>query len=119
MPRDCFLPFFRSFVLHCCILVSQQELHGFYKGLSMNGADMGAWCQLFFDNLGTLLGVLIAVQDMENFGVSRGVINETVFGKIVPGVGISLLVGNVYYSWQAIRLTNKFGRQYTGKFSVY
>jgi AGZA family xanthine/uracil permease-like MFS transporter len=93
----------------------QHELHGFYKGLSMNGADMGAWCQLFFDNLGTLLGVLIAVQDMENFGVSRGVINETVFGKIVPGVGISLLVGNVYYSWQAIRLTNKFGRQYTAQ----
>ncbi len=28
-------------------------------------------------------------------------------------VGVTLFTGNIYYSWQAIRLTNLHGRQYT------
>lgn len=47
--------------------------------------------------------------------VDIGVINDVVFGKIVPGVGITLVIGNVYYSWQAVRLTNTWGRQYTAQ----
>ena len=30
-------------------------------------------------------------------------------------VGVTLFAGNVYYSWQAIRLTNLHGRQYTAQ----
>jgi hypothetical protein len=30
-------------------------------------------------------------------------------------VGVTLSAGNVYYSWQAIRLTNLHGRQYTAQ----
>lgn len=81
----------------------------------MTGGDIGATTQLFFDNLSTLLGALFAIQNMSNFGVSRGVIDDVVFGKIVPGVGITLVIGNLYYSWQAIRLSNKYGRQYTAQ----
>lgn len=84
----------------------------------MTGGDWGSLSQLFFDNLSTLLGALFAVQALTNFGgisVSQDVMNEYVWGKIVPGVGVTLLVGNIYYSWQAIRLTNSCGRQYTAQ----
>ncbi len=81
----------------------------------MTGGDWGSFTQLFFDNLSTLLGALFAIQSMTNFGVSRSVIDEIIFGRIVPGVGITLVLGNVYYSWQAIRLTNRHGRQYTAQ----
>ena len=81
----------------------------------MSGGDLGSLSQLFFDNLSTLLGALFAIQNMEGFGVSRSVLDNTIFGKIVPGVGVTLVVGNIYYSWQAIRLTNHYGRQYTAQ----
>lgn len=92
-----------------------QEIQAFYRGISMTGGDLGSLSQLFFDNLSTLLGALFAVQNMENFGVSRSVIDGVVWGRLVPGVGVTLFVGNIYYSWQAIRLTNKWGRQYTAQ----
>jgi adenine/guanine/hypoxanthine permease len=41
--------------------------------------------------------------------------NEYLWGKIVPGVGLSLLIGNLFYSWQAIRMTVKYKRQYTAQ----
>jgi len=79
---------------------------------------LGSLSQLFFDNLSTLLGALFAVQGLTNEGeisVSQATMDEYVWGKIVPGVGITLVIGNLYYSWQAIRLTNKHGRQYTAQ----
>jgi adenine/guanine/hypoxanthine permease len=98
--------------------VSQQELGDFKNGLSLTGGDLGSLAQLFFDNLSTLLGALFALQGLTNMGdisVSQTTMDEYVWGKIVPGVGITLVVGNVYYSWQAIRLTNAYGRQYTAQ----
>lgn len=88
-------------------LVIFQCLTTFKNGLTLTGGDLGSLGQLFFDNLSTLLGALFAVQDLVGFGVSPDVMNNIVFGRIVPGVGITLVAGNVYYSWQAIRLTNK------------
>jgi hypothetical protein len=82
------------------------ELYSFKAGLTLSGGDVGSLFQLFFDNLSTLLGALFAVQALTTFGdiaVSQDVMNEYVWGKIVPGVGITLVVGNIYYSWQAIR----------------
>jgi adenine/guanine/hypoxanthine permease len=81
----------------------------------MTGGDCGSLSQLFFDNLSTLLGALFATQGLLSNGVSQDVMNEYIWGRIVPGVGITLFLGNVYYSWMAIRLTNKHGRQYTAQ----
>lgn len=95
-----------------------QELLAFKNGLSMSGGDWGSLSQLFFDNLSTLLGALFAVQGLSNMGpisVSKAVMDEYVWGRIVPGVGVTLLLGNIYYSWQAIRVTNHCGRQYTAQ----
>lgn len=86
---------------------------------SMTPGDWGCLTQLFFDNLSTLLGALFAIQGLANVGeginADLGLINYYIFGKIVPGVGVTLLTGNVYYSWQASRLTNRWGRQYTAQ----
>jgi AGZA family xanthine/uracil permease-like MFS transporter len=49
---------------------------------------------------------------MTNFGVSRSVIVKSSLEGLSE-VGIALCLGNIYYSWQAIRLTNRHGRQYT------
>lgn len=81
----------------------------------MTTGDWGCLTQLFFDNLGTLLGALFAIQDMSNFGAPVEDINQVVWGKIVPGVGLTLIVGNAYYTWQAIRLTKAWGRPYTAQ----
>ncbi len=84
----------------------------------MTPADWGCLCQLFFDNLSTLLGALFAIQGLANLddiSADLSMVNYYIFGKIVPGVGVTLLAGNIYYAWQASRLTNRWGRQYTAQ----
>ena len=94
------------------------ELVDFYRGFTMTPGDWGSLTQLFFDNLSTLLGALFAVQAINNFAAPTDItteINNVVWGKIVPGVGFTLCLGNIYYSWMAIRLTKKYGRPYTAQ----
>jgi adenine/guanine/hypoxanthine permease len=91
------------------MLLLIQGLSTFWNGISMTGGDWGSLTQLFFDNLSTLLGALFALQNLGNasvFGeiaVSSETMNEVVWGKIVPGVGMTMVIGNLYYTWQAIR----------------
>lgn len=92
-----------------------QHLKDFREGYTMTAGDWGALTQLFFDNLSTLLGALFAIQDMANFGAPTEEINNVVWGRIVPGVGMTMVAGNAYYTWQAIRLTKTWGRPYTAQ----
>ncbi|VEU39659.1 unnamed protein product [Pseudo-nitzschia multistriata] len=98
--------------------IVQDEVVSLKDGFTMSGGDWGSFTQLFFDNLGTLLGALYAIQGLSYMGdisVSEDVMNDIVWGKIAPGVGLTLVIGNLYYTWQAIRLTNKYKRQYTAQ----
>src|SRR5262249_45624212 len=36
--------------------------------------------------------------------------DDLLYGRVLPGVAVSLLLGNVFYSWQAIRLARRTGR---------
>lgn len=36
--------------------------------------------------------------------------NELLYGRVLPGAAVSLLVGNVFYSWQAMRIARETGR---------
>jgi hypothetical protein len=63
----------------------------------------------------TLLGAVYDVQRMKTFGVPDDDMNQLVWGRIVPGFGVTVLVGNVYDTWQASRLTNMWGRPYTAQ----
>lgn len=51
-------------------------LQGMFRYLSFYSQDWGCMTQLFFDNASTLLGVLAAVYNMENFGVPGDIIDE-------------------------------------------
>jgi AGZA family xanthine/uracil permease-like MFS transporter len=35
---------------------------------------------------------------------------ELIYGRILPGVAISFLVGNIFYAWQAVQLAKREGR---------
>jgi hypothetical protein len=92
-----------------------KQLIDFKNGLTMTGGDFGALAQLFFDNLSTLLGALFAIQEMIKFGAPASDVDAVIWGRIVPGVGLTLMLGNMYYTWQAIRVTNSCGRPYTAQ----
>jgi len=66
--------------------------------------DIDGFFGLALDNLVQLLIIV---------GLCRGVLGfseELVYGRILPGAAVSLLVGNLYYAWQAKRLAEREGR---------
>jgi len=96
----------------------KKELLVFKDGLSMSGGDWGSLCQLFFDNLSTLLGSLLLIQSLSDKGdisASKEFTNQLIWGKIAPGVGLSMIFGNLFYTWQGCRSTSHYGRQYTAQ----
>lgn len=44
--------------------------------LSLNSGDWASMTQLFFDNVSTLLGMLVAVHNMTYFGVPTGIVEK-------------------------------------------
>ncbi len=67
--------------------------------------DMSAFWALFADNLANLILIM---------GVSIGVLKippEVVFGRMLPGLGVALLVGLSSYAYMAHRLASKQGRR--------
>lgn len=67
--------------------------------------DWDGFAGLFIDNLLQLL--LIATLCPALCGIPL----EMVAGTIFPGAALSILAGNLFYSWQAARLAAKSGRQ--------
>jgi AGZA family xanthine/uracil permease-like MFS transporter len=59
---------------------------------------------LALDNLIQVLLVLTLCSGVLGFSP------ELVFGRMLPGISASLVVGNVYYAWQARRLASRAGR---------
>ncbi len=66
--------------------------------------DIDGFFALFIDNLLQLM--LIAVLCPMVCGLPL----DLVFGRILPGAAISILVGNIFYGWQARRLMHSTGR---------
>ena len=66
--------------------------------------DIDGFFGLFVDNLLQLM--LIAVLCSKVCGMP----SDIIFGKILPGAALSILFGNLFYAWQARRLTIKTGR---------
>ena len=66
--------------------------------------DLDGWAGLFIDNLIQLLLILSLVPPV--CGIPSGM----VLGRILPGAALSILVGNLFYSWQAHRLAQRTGR---------
>ena len=66
--------------------------------------DIDGFFGLFVDNLLQLM--LIAVLCTKVCGMPP----ELVYGRILPGAALSILFGNIFYTWQARRLAIRTGR---------
>ena len=66
--------------------------------------DIDGFFGLFVDNLLQLM--LIAVLCTQVCGMPP----ELVYGRILPGAALSILFGNIFYTWQARRLAIRTGR---------
>jgi len=66
--------------------------------------DIDGFFGLALDNLVQLLVIVSLCKGVLHFS------NEMLYEHVLPGSAISLLVGNLFYSWQALRLARRTGR---------
>ncbi len=66
--------------------------------------DVDGFFGLALDNLVQLLVIDTLCRFVLGFP------NDLIYGRILPGAAVSLLVGNLFYSWQAKRLARATGR---------
>src|SRR5947207_11687851 len=66
--------------------------------------DVDGFFGLALDNLIQLLLINTLCRHVLGFPA------ELIEGRILPGAAVSLLVGNLFYAWQAKRLANRTGR---------
>src|SRR5581483_7025950 len=66
--------------------------------------DVDGFFGLFIDNLLQLMLIHVLCR------VVCGFPEELVTGRILPGAALSVLVGNLFYAWQARRLMQRTGR---------
>jgi len=66
--------------------------------------DIDGLFGLALDNLILLLVLVALCRFVLGFG------DDLILGHILPGAGVSLLIGNLYYAWQARKLARETGR---------
>jgi adenine/guanine/hypoxanthine permease len=66
--------------------------------------DVDGFFGLALDNLVQLLVLSALCKSVLGFP------DELIFGRVLPGAAVSLLVGNLFYAWQAMRLGRSTGR---------
>ncbi len=66
--------------------------------------DIDGFFGLFIDNLLQLMLVAVLCQTV------AGLPAELITHQILPGAALSILAGNLFYSWQAVRLAKQSGR---------
>ena len=69
--------------------------------------DLDGFFGLFVDNLIQLILIVTLCTAV------LGMPDHLVFDRILPGVAVSLLLGNLFYAWQARTLTRRTGRTFT------
>ena len=66
--------------------------------------DLDGFFGLMIDNLIQLILIVSLCRELIHLP------DEYIFGKILPGAAFSILVGNLFYAWQARRLAREVGR---------
>ncbi|MEJ0001003.1 MAG: NCS2 family permease [Verrucomicrobiota bacterium] len=69
--------------------------------------DIDGFFGLFVDNLCQLM-VIVGLAPRV-----AGLPESLVVGRILPGIAVSLVAGNLFYAWQAVRLARRTGRPVT------
>ena len=72
--------------------------------LSLVAGDVNGFLGLVVDNL-SVLGLLAAVL-IGGYGVPASI----VYGRMFPGTAFGVLVGDLIYTWLAVRLARRTGR---------
>jgi AGZA family xanthine/uracil permease-like MFS transporter len=67
--------------------------------------DLDGFCGLFVDNLVQLLMIVALGSSL------CGMDSQLLYRVVLPGTAVSVLVGNIFYAWQAHRLAKRTGRQ--------
>jgi AGZA family xanthine/uracil permease-like MFS transporter len=67
-------------------------------------SDLDGFFGLFIDNLLQLMLIAVLCR------VLSGLPSELITGRILPGAAVSILIGNLFYAWQARQLMQKTGR---------
>ncbi|WP_437225308.1 NCS2 family permease [Planctomicrobium sp. SH661] len=67
--------------------------------------DLDGFFGLFVDNLVQLLLIVGLCSGL------CGMSGELLYGVVLPGAAVSILFGNLFYAWQALRLAKKTGRK--------
>jgi len=75
------------------------------RTLRIGGGDINGFLGLVVDNLSVL--ALLAAVLIGGFGVPSAI----VFGRMFPGTALGVLIGDVAYTWLAVRLTRRTGRR--------
>src|ERR1700735_63556 len=92
----------RAATRHCSILVTSASQPSYFR---LVPGDVNGFLGLVVDNL-SVLG-LLAVVLIGGFGVPA----DIVFGKMFPGTALGVLVGDLAYTWLAVRLARRTGRR--------
>jgi len=66
--------------------------------------DIDGFFGLALDNLIQLLVITLLCTQVLGFE------SDLLFGRVLPGAAVSILVGNAFYAWQAYRLAKRTGR---------
>jgi adenine/guanine/hypoxanthine permease len=69
--------------------------------------DIDGFFGLFVDNLCQLIVVVTLCPKL------AGLPDSLVIGRILPGIAVSLVAGNLFYAWQALRLSRRTGKPVT------
>src|SRR4051794_37389351 len=67
--------------------------------------DLDGFFGLMIDNLIQLILIVSLCRELIHLP------DAYIFGRILPGAAISILVGNFFYAWQARRLARESGRE--------
>lgn len=70
-------------------------------------SDIDGFFGLFVDNLCQLMVVVGLCPKI------AGLPDSLVVGRILPGIAVSLVAGNLFYAWQAVRLSRRTGKPVT------
>src|SRR5262245_18293858 len=84
--------------LTCDVCAPMGQMRWFVRG------DIDGFFGLALDNLVQLLVLSELCRTVLGFP------EALVYGRILPGAAVSLLVGNLFYAWQAMRLARATGR---------
>ena len=60
-------------------------------------------------------GLSLAAVDVGGAAGEVGKAKEIVYTRIIPALGVALLIGNVYYAHMATRMKAQFGRDFTAQ----